>query len=140
MRHTLTLGFTGTRQGLTPPQLNRLRALVAALGPTAARHGDCCGGDAAFHTAVRDLTSARVTVHPPLDPVLRVYRSGDEVLAPKPYLERNADIVAGSDLVLACPLEPTPQPRGGTWHTVNLCRTRRVPCVVVWPDGATSLA
>src|SRR5258708_990516 len=42
-----TVGFTGSRAGMTPAQLEQVRALVR--GADEGHHGDCVGADEKFH-------------------------------------------------------------------------------------------
>jgi len=132
------VGFTGTREGLTPPQRAALREVLRALAPSHVHHGDCVGADAAAHGLARELGVA-VELHPPSIPALRawcVMREGETVHEPLPYLLRNVHIVAASDVLVACPKEERGGPyRGGTWHTVTAARTERLRVVIVRPSG-----
>jgi hypothetical protein len=56
---------------------------------------------------------------------------------PKPYLERNRDIVDSTELLIACPKDMT-ESSGGTWATVRYARKQKKPIVVVWPDGSVT--
>lgn len=133
------IGFTGTRHGMTEAQKLAVGDLVArevCSDLTVAHHGDCIGADADFHAIARGQGLA-VIGHPPSDDRLRAFCECDHAAPPKPYMVRNAQIVAAADLMIATPAEMTEQPRGGTWGTIRIARARGVPLVIVFPDGAT---
>jgi hypothetical protein len=141
------IGFTGSRQGMTPAQKAALRELLEERLPleldhddASFHHGDCVGADAEAHDIAAALDYL-VTVHPPSDPRLRaaVHRTGkwfegvDVLLPEKPYLERDRDIVDACDELIACPKDASRS--GGTWHTVHCARRAGKPVTIIWPDG-----
>ncbi len=128
------LGFTGTRRGLSPVQRAELRRLLLELRPVEFHHGDCIGADAQAHELVRELCiDCRIVLHPPDVDVARERCTADEERRPRPYLKRNEEIVAESDLVVACPATPGEVLRSGTWATVRRARAAEVPCRVMAP-------
>lgn len=137
-----SIGFTGTREGLTDAQWH---ALYDAIGwgadAVTFHHGDCVGADGAFDVMARGRGDR--IVHPPEDDRLRYGATGGgrhelELREPKPYLDRNRDIVDESDLLIACPKETTEQVKGGTWYTVRYARSVGKPITIIWPDGTTT--
>jgi hypothetical protein len=54
---------------------------------------------------------------------------------PKPPLERNGDIVAECDFLIAAPAEDRDQVRSGTWATIREARRQGRPVVLVLPNG-----
>ena len=55
---------------------------------------------------------------------------------PRPYLERNRDIVRACDRLVGCPketVEPSPGRDQGTWSTVRYARRTGVPVTILWP-------
>lgn len=62
-----TIGFTGTRKGMSSPQEDTLCNLLSLLSGfiAVAHHGDCLGADAEFHELCRE-TGLKIHVHPPL--------------------------------------------------------------------------
>lgn len=106
---------------------------MAATG----HHGDCEGADEEFHGVMESLANPYVIVHPPADDKHRAWCVGDETRKPLPYAQRNAAIVAESDLMIAAPAEHEEQRRGGTWMTVRIARRQKKPLVIVYPDGTT---
>src|SRR5256885_1758460 len=89
------VGFTGTRVGLTEPQAAALADLLSALeGVEGWHHGGAIGADAEFHALALSL-GGPVTVHPCDLANQRADLDGEgvKVLAPRPPLERNRDLV-----------------------------------------------
>jgi len=138
----MRVGFTGTRERLTKAQITTMREFLRALRPSRGDHGDCVGGDTAFHVAIREL-DVPVTLHPPTNAEFRAYvwvseKLGDVVCPEKGYLERDQDIARSTDFLLVCPKGPEAA-RSGTWFTVRCARNRKKTIVIVWPDGSTTL-
>lgn len=133
----MIVGFTGTRQGITRSQHDAICRIVDELHPVAeAHHGDCVGADRDFHLLVVSRVGCETHVHPPSNPALRAWMPADVVHEPKPYLARDADIVAAGDVLIACPAQRQEQRRGsGTWATVRMARTAGLPVVIVYPTG-----
>lgn len=144
-------GFTGTQLGMTPAQYATVRRLLAHPGTPAAEahHGDCIGADDQFDELCEELRIHTV-VHPPSDPKKRAWclrrwaasgsrrRSVVEV-APKPYLDRNHDIVdavVAEGALIGTPHEPEMQVRSGTWATLRYADNLRATMRIVQPDGA----
>lgn len=128
------VGFTGTRDGMTPAQKATVASLLERVAPRWCHHGDCVGADADFHHLAKAAGSA-VMIHPPSDPKLRAGLVGDDIAEEKPYLDRNRDIVNASSILIATPKEPTPQGKGGTWFTIGYARLQGKRVTIVWPDG-----
>ena len=129
------IGFTGTREGVTDDQLAMLRRALASIGdvPTL-HHGDCVGADVAAHSLAR-AAGWRVVVHPPSNDRLRAWCEADEYRPEQDYLDRNAVIVAESDVLIACPKQNHEVQKGGTWWTVRHAREQGIPVLICWPDG-----
>lgn len=127
------LGFTGTREGMTPAQIIAVDGLTMYDFHTV-HHGDCVGADAMMHAIAR-ANGQWIVGHPPSDPKLRAYCTFDEMWPEKAYYTRNRDIVNSSGVLLATPKEMEEQPKGGTWYTVGYARTKKKPIIIVWPNG-----
>src|SRR5262249_40960494 len=130
-------GFTGTRRGLTDAQKKALRVVLCQEAGTlgVVHHGDCVGADAFCHSLAVDLGN-KVVIHPPDRISLRAFCQGAwQVHAPCPYLDRNRDIVAATDVLLACPGGVAEERRSGTWATVRYARRLGRPVVLILPDG-----
>lgn len=136
----LSIGFTGTRHGMTAGQW---QALVIELDhaididvPWIARHGMCRGSDVEFHRIVRPLPNGEIHGHPcHIAPMRALIDDCDVVHAPKRPLVRNGDIVTPSTLMFATPAEATEQQRGGTWATIRMARRAGKPLAIVLPSG-----
>jgi len=143
----MRLGFTGTREGLTERQEERLRELMAFClmteEITEAHHGDCIGGDEQFHNLALELEIPKIVIHPPIDSKLRAWCSDDNfgtidvVLLPeRPYLRRNRNIIRDTDRIIGCPkesIEPGVKRGQGTWSTIRQARDRDKLLEIIWP-------
>ena len=131
MRHQI-IGFTGTQHGMTFLQKQKVAALL--VGETF-HHGDCIGSDAQAHRIARSK-GFYIIKHPPLSTRKQAFCAADEEREPKPYLERNHDIVDEVDCMLAAPREYEEQLRSGTWATIRYTRKVGKPLAVIYPDGS----
>jgi len=128
----MTIGFTGTRRGMTDYQKASVHQFLRNKKPHTVHHGDCAGADEQFHDIARSL-GIRIEVHPPKDDSWAAYCQGDLQHAPRPYLQRNRDIVDASDMLLACPKTGKEQLRSGTWATVRYAEGKGIPVRAVGP-------
>lgn len=130
----MIVGFTGTRNGMSPAQRERVMQVIQALRPAEVHHGCCVGADEEMHLVMRWY--APMHGHPG-PPGLRMRsREGFGRLYPeKDYGARNQDIVDACNVLVAAPAEMMEQPSGGTWQTVRRARRAKKRIVVVWPDG-----
>lgn len=123
---------------MTLLQLATVEWLIADLRAkdyTTLHHGDCIGADFQFATLAR--AAGMIVVGHPCDiEAKRARFDNDETYAPKPPMERNDDIVAASQWILAGPKRTTEEVRSGTWATIR--RARRASCglTIVYPDGS----
>lgn len=131
----LSVGFTGTRAGMTMAQASVVALLVKELAPTSVHHGDCVGADAEFDRICEGLGITDIQVHPPDKNDFRAHTRAAQ-WPERPYLERNRDIVGMCHVLIATPQGMTEQKRrSGTWHTVRYARDREIPRIIVFPDG-----
>lgn len=138
----MKLGFTGTRLGMYEKQEAAFRQLINELKPAEFHHGDCRGADeeaANWVTDDLDPAATFIVSHPPIDPKLRAFACADSVHSPKPYLERNKNIVDETDELVACPGGFGEEQRSGTWSTIRYARIRRKKIRIIWPDGEISV-
>jgi len=130
------VGFTGTREGMTTHQLNAVQmvlAILAAHEAITAHHGVCKGADTEFHNLCLPLTSL-IEGHPSNLKGTQGKCPGLSTLhAPKDPLERNADIVYASGIMLAAPATDKEIQRSGTWATVRKTKNLMVPLLVFLP-------
>lgn len=139
----VVVGFTGTREGMTPRQrafvMSALQGWQATGVLAEAHHGDCEGADEQFHGLCRQL-GVPVVLHPPSAGDRRAWCEG-AVRTEKalPFLERNKEIVRAASVLIATPKEgrePAPGRGQGTWSTVRYARSRGGAPRVVMPDGS----
>ena len=137
------VGYTGTRHGMSPAQLDHVIRLVTGLyklDELTAHHGDCVGGDNEFHDVMTRFARA-IVIHAPVDRANRAYCDRDQprgdnrhdtiVMPAKTHFARNRDIVIASSIMIAAPYEPIYQTRGGTWYTVDYARKMGKPLALV---------
>jgi hypothetical protein len=142
----IELGHTGSRDGMTAPQMRavvthgaRLFAAALASDPRPPRvnahHGDCTGGDYEFHV-IATVLGCRTIAHPPSNPSRRAHCKADEIRAPKDYLVRDWDIAAETWELLAAPATMEPYLGSGTWTTAGYGVQMNHPVTVFLPDGS----
>ena len=130
-----SLGVTGTRGGMTAPQLRAVLAFYRQHHPIYLHHGDCIGADAEMHEVATAFATS-ITIHPPDVAKYRAWCDSKYINKPLPYRERNQAIVKAADTLLVLPSGTMKkQPRSGTWMTYRIARTQGVRCVVIHPDG-----
>jgi len=139
----MNIGFTGTRKGLTAYQkdvIDKMFWVWSRLEPQEIKfhHGGCVGADAQAHLIATKYGMTTV-IHPPTNDKHQAYVVPDELRDPKPYLDRNHDIVDDSDLLIACPKSEVEIRRSGTWATVRYARKVDKRLMIIPPEGGNSL-
>jgi hypothetical protein len=140
---SLILGFTGTREGMTPAQFDSIRRTIRTyqlITPEIeAHHGVCIGADLHFHEICKDL-SIYIVGHPGIRDDGRCFTraicSCNKLHPAKPFIIRDRDIVNVSHVLLATPAGFREEIRSGTWATVRYARRLRRRIVIFWPDGS----
>lgn len=109
------------------------------------RHGGCVGADIealdTFMTKALQTPSltTKVWCHPGnithYVGMSESYPLGDVVLAAKPPLARNRDIIDASNLIFGCPAGPE-ETRSGTWSTIRYAKKQNKNPTVILPDGS----
>lgn len=132
----MIIGFTGSQEDLSLIQFDLLVAVLAEFEEiTAAHHGDCIGGDLAFHLIIEELRpDVEIHVHPPINKAKTAFCPSDVKYERKEYLDRNHDIVDACDILIACP-KMKEVLRSGTWATVRYARKIGKPIAILWRDG-----
>jgi len=140
----MKIGFTGTRNGMSPMQLSCVRAIIQMHATdrrhiiVTGAHGGCVGADAEFHSICMEYEIDRI-IHPGYSTKDRDSKKfsadlfigrRDVVLSPLPFLARNREIVETTDFMIACPESPLPS-TGGTWYTVNYARDLKRNIIVI---------
>lgn len=135
------LGFTGSRNEPTMIQIIWLAETFKLWKPSKLHHGACVGADAEAHK-MAVANKVQVIVHPPenqklmmLPDALLSLHGGVSIRSPKPYLDRNRDIVDASDMLIALPGGPQ-RPKSGTWYTINYALRQKIPVHICYPDGS----
>lgn len=145
-RWGITIGFTGTRKGMTEKQLLQVEGLLREyqedIGVELAVHGDCVGADADFDGLCAGLGIER-GIRPCTFENMRARcdESGARLLAaPKHPMVRNREIVGQANVMFACPWNSAPIKKGsGTWATVGFSKKARRHLYVVLPDGQVEI-
>jgi len=141
----MKLGFTGTQIGMTPWQLVKIAVFLAENKITAVHIGDCIGADKEFYELVKlanknpDFPPIKTFGHIPNNDSKRAFKKYDVEFAPKPYLDRNHDIVDASDVMIAAPKENEEQQRSGTWATCRYSLKKKKKTIIFFPDGTHKL-
>ena len=130
----MNVGITGTRHGAVMAQRRTLHALLQVLPIQRFHHGDCIGVDETAAVFIED--SVWTVSHPPFDNKYRAYHSSDTIEEPKPYLERNHDIVHAVELLIVVPETQHEVNRSGTWATYRYAVLMKIPRVIIYPSGA----
>jgi hypothetical protein len=127
-------GFTGSRHGITAFQRAALMSVLWDVKPLEAHYGDCAGADYEFFMICKALR-VRTVSHPGDDERWRMFTLADVLRDPKPNLDRNRDIVAECDYLIACPGQETMILRSGTWATVRHARSAGRTTLLILPSG-----
>jgi hypothetical protein len=137
------IGFTGTRDGLTPPQRAALKRLVADIRLSVAVHGAAIGADAEFVLAVSEIIPRPQIVARPSDQPQQTDANAlalsDKIHRVEPPLARNHKIVGDADALIACPRLDNEELRSGTWATVRSARKQGKLITILWPDGRVTV-
>lgn len=131
----MKVGFTGTRYGMTSRQKCLFHNWIIAEGPVAEfHHGSCMGADIEAADIVRDVFPD-CKIHgwpgPDGDPCRRDSGVDDYKHEPENHFARNRHIVNAVDKMAAAPIVMEPQPRGGTWYTINYARKKGTPVMLL---------
>lgn len=124
----MILGVTGTRYNPSFSQGQRLYSFMASNEITEIHHGDCTGWDQLAYEMF-NYHGIKTIAHPPSHDQWRAYTKSDIIMTPKPYLDRNKDIVNAVDFLVAAPSGPEAV-RSGTWSTVRYAKKVGVKGVV----------
>lgn len=134
----MIVGFTGTRQGMNQQQYRIFASLMKPLFGviTAFHHGGCVGADGQAHLAM--LGHSAIVVWPGPVESLKASccqpRHDVTIMDPRPFLERNDEIVAVCDLLVVAPQIGTNEKSvGGTWYTFRQAKARKRPTLIIWP-------
>ena len=135
---SIKVGFTGTQNGMKKRQLRTvgqilLCHLLIEYLPVEFHHGDCIGADEEAHKLARALRF-RIISHPSDIDDRRAFCRVRNPREPKPFLERNQDIVDETAFLIGAPDGPEKR-RSGTWSTIRYARKKGRVIYVAYPDG-----
>lgn len=131
-----SLGFTGTRRGMSPAQKCSLQEYLIKHRATMRwfHHGDCQGADAEAVSIAREL-GYLIACHPPAEDRYRAFVRADYAYPENQFLQRNQEIVRCSATLIAAPRRSEEELRSGTWMTVRYARRISKPVLVLAPRG-----
>lgn len=133
-------GCTASRDGLTDAQWDRVDEMIWKLDSSELHQGCCDGGDEEI-TEIAHAHGFKIIGHPPNNDKhlsAKAVELSDELWTPKPYLERNRNIVDECDVLIACPATssmPDSLKGQGTWSTVAYALKQEKPMLVILPTG-----
>ena len=134
----INVGFTGTRKGMSPPQLLRVETIIEnhfhGRPNSWFHHGDCIGADAEAREFAAYM-GYQIHCHPPLDPSNRAWTPFDLRDPEYSYHGRNQRIVKQCDFLIAAPFQSVSE-EGGTWWTINCARRLHKPRYIIFRDGS----
>ena len=142
----MKIGFTGTRDGMTPAQISTMAILFYELKMTELHHGDCVGADHNAHMLVcTRFPECLVHIYPPVQQDKRAMSHVETPCALiefhplKEYLERDRDIVDACDCLIAAPKTEGEVRQSGTWYTIRYGWKSKKNVFVIAPDGTISI-
>ena len=128
----MKIGFTGSREGMSPLQIQHLVLLLCELKPSEFHHGDCKGADEEAHKIVEEFfPECRIVVHPPESDYLRAFCAAHEYKEPLGYVARDRKIVEDTVYLIGAPLTDVEQVRSGSWTTIRHARKLSRPLIVL---------
>jgi hypothetical protein len=126
-----TICFTGNHNGLTYTQKEQIRYILDKYNRLIISHGDCMGSCSDFHNLCLEYKrehldkDIQIHIYPPTNPQLRAFtprtfNSGDVLMKPKPYLDRNLHIIKKSSILIACPIDKYKEEMNScTWDMIR---------------------
>lgn len=117
---------------MTQRQKDALTGWLRTFPAARFHHGDCVGADEQAHDIA--LEAGLLTVgHPPTVLRYRAFTDVQEIHTPRPYIERNHDIVDVASILFAAPVTAEERVRSGTWATVRYARKTNVQVIILAP-------
>lgn len=131
----MQIGITGTREGLNKSQYDNFYDLIDGFKYIKCwRYGDCLGVDIQTTLIVKDkYPCITIIQHPPILEKYRAFGPADVKFPPKPYGERDKDIVDNVDMLIAIPKQDNEILRSGTWQTVRYAKKKEMPIIFILP-------
>jgi hypothetical protein len=119
-----TVGFTGTRKGMTKAQEEKVIATLKSLQPGYFRFGMAVGADWEAYLLVREhVPGCAIIAHPCNISNQQAKSITPDIMLPEDEpLKRNREIVLKSDVLIVCPAEKNEMLRSGTWSTYRFAQ------------------
>ena len=135
----MKVGFTGTQVGMTQAQRELVSLYIKELCTgDQFDHGDCIGADTDAHNIALQF-GCKIHIHPPINESKRAFNESFTMMYdPKPYLDRNHDIVDSVDIMIATPKDLVEELRSGTWATIRYATKMRKPIIICYKDGSVA--
>jgi hypothetical protein len=142
------IGFTGTRNGMTPHQKHRFVELIDArvklYDLVYFVHGGAIGADEEADELFSDVIynnsmSYNIIVWPASEARWRYWRKKHvthTIMPPEDPLVRNRKIVDQVEQMYATPAEMSEVIRSGTWATIRYTRSQDKSLTIIFPDGS----
>ncbi len=105
-----------------------LRFLYEERNARRFHHGDCIGADQQAFVIAKSI-GYETHSHPPENPKARAFTKSDINYPVLPYMARNDEIVAASDVLIAGPYQDGEIVRSGTWATIRRAIKAYIPIV-----------
>lgn len=135
----MRVGFTGTQRGMSSRQIHQLKGfLLSRYSDIEQFHHGCCVGADTQAAGEAEGYGIELVFHWPTDlsKATTDFRDWDGIhRKPKPYLERNHNIVLLTDVLIAAPKTPEEVLRSGTWATVRHARKLSRPIIFLDSQG-----
>lgn len=142
------LGFSGTRQGMSSSQFNRLYEFITSRKEYAgedfhAIHGGFIGADQEFHNLMLGRADTIIVIpgYSGKNPEDMQYRANLEleetggtdiyIEQSMPFTKRNEVIVNACSMLVACPKDKSM--RGGTWNAIEHARYTGKEVEIIYP-------
>jgi hypothetical protein len=146
----LWIGFTGIRNGMTPPQKHRFVELIDARLKLIPHilvnfvHGGAIGADEEADELFSDIIynnsmSYNIIVWPASEARWRYWRKKHvthTIMPPEDPLVRNRKIVDQVEQMYATPAEMSEVLRSGTWATIRYTKSQDKALTIIFPDGS----
>lgn len=145
----IAISFTGTREGMTKPQLEKVNYLLRDIWRDGYYHawhdGDCIGSDSEAHGLVeairKEYGDIKVSMigHPATTHERYHANNKFDIYWPrKGPVDRDKDMVVQGDVLIGTP-KGKEAVRSGTWTTIRFARKLLVPLFIVWPDATVTV-
>lgn len=118
----LTLGFTGTRKGLSEKQKLYLKNIFKENPNSLLLHGGAEGADEQAHLIFRNQNLKNKIIIFPSRNLSFPFDENVEVREKEEPLKRNKIIVSLCDILLVCPKTEKEELRSGTWSTCRYAK------------------